>query len=235
VSIRGSTSPLRFLRVFASSRETNSPRLGTATLVTSNLLILAASNVLFPLILAASNVLFPFCAVSTAKLMCSTNTLPLFVDRSSGIWRRLLIMPFNRPVTTEEKINGMDKSDYWLNQGELPGIFMWALSGLRRLQRQGAFSESVVCNDAIAEHRAECNPTADWLLNTYAKSDGGTIEKTQMFKNYFDFFKQSNEKPLTRSAFFKEVRRVFKGVKDQRGERKGTDRRRLMTGISRID
>jgi putative DNA primase/helicase len=224
VSIRGSTSPLRFLRVFASSRETNSPRLGTATLVTSNLLILAASNVLFP-----------FCAVSTAKLMCSTNTLPLFVDRSSGIWRRLLIMPFNRPVTTEEKINGMDKSDYWLNQGELPGIFMWALSGLRRLQRQGAFSESVVCNDAIAEHRAECNPTADWLLDTYAKSDGGTIEKTQMFKNYFDFFKQSNEKPLTRSAFFKEVRRVFKGVKDQRGERKGTDRRRLMTGISRID
>ncbi|MFN9041343.1 MAG: hypothetical protein ACK5YO_33950, partial [Planctomyces sp.] len=51
VSIRGSTSPLRFpsrLRVFASSRETNSPRLGTATPVTSNLLILAASNVLFP-------------------------------------------------------------------------------------------------------------------------------------------------------------------------------------------
>lgn len=177
----------------------------------------------------------PFCAVSTAKLMCSTNTLPLFVDRSSGIWRRLLIMPFNRPVTTEEKINGMDKSDYWLNQGELPGIFMWALSGLRRLQRQGAFSESVVCNDAIAEHRAECNPTADWLLDTYTKSDGGTIEKTQMFKNYFEFFKQSNEKPLTRSAFFKEVRRVFKGVKEQRGERKGTDRRRLIIGISRID
>ncbi|MFN5904697.1 MAG: hypothetical protein ACK5A3_01490, partial [Planctomyces sp.] len=51
VSIRGSTSPLRFpsrLRVFASSRETNSQRLGTATPVTSNLLILAASNVLFP-------------------------------------------------------------------------------------------------------------------------------------------------------------------------------------------
>jgi hypothetical protein len=33
---------------FASSRETNSQRLGTATPVTSNLLILAASNVLFP-------------------------------------------------------------------------------------------------------------------------------------------------------------------------------------------
>ncbi|MFN6025559.1 MAG: hypothetical protein ACK49E_15495 [Planctomyces sp.] len=48
VSIRGSTSPLRSLRVFASSRETNSQRLGTATPVTSNLLILAASNVLFP-------------------------------------------------------------------------------------------------------------------------------------------------------------------------------------------
>ena len=45
VSIRGSTSPLRFLRVFASSRETNSPRHSTATLVISNLLILAASNV----------------------------------------------------------------------------------------------------------------------------------------------------------------------------------------------
>jgi hypothetical protein len=40
--------PCVSLRVFASSRETNSPRLGTATLVTSNLLILAASNVLFP-------------------------------------------------------------------------------------------------------------------------------------------------------------------------------------------
>ena len=36
------------LRVFASSRETNSPRHSTATLVISNLRILAASNVLFP-------------------------------------------------------------------------------------------------------------------------------------------------------------------------------------------
>lgn len=176
----------------------------------------------------------PFSAVSTAKLIFSTNTLPQFADRSSGIWRRLLIMPFNRPVTTEEKINGMDKPDYWLKHGELPGIFMWALSGLQRLQRREAFSESVACNDAVAEHRAECNPTADWLLNTYTKSDCGTIEKGNMFADYGNFCKQSNEVPLSQSEFFKEVRRLFGGL-DERKERKGRERRRLLVGIIRID
>ena len=39
-----------------------------------------------------------FSAKPTAKVMIATNELPCFTDRSQGVWRRLLLAPFNRSI-----------------------------------------------------------------------------------------------------------------------------------------
>jgi P4 family phage/plasmid primase-like protien len=174
-----------------------------------------------------------FSAVSTAKLIFSTNTLPQFCDRSSGLWRRLIIIPFNRTVTAEEKVRGMDTPAWWVQKGEMPGIFIWALRGLQRLLRNRLFTESEVCNAAITAHRQECNTALSWLNNEYELHESGEVEKEGMYSRYVEHCRQSGLKPLSNVQFFKEVRKAF-GTLDERRDRRNLKRVRVLIGIRPI-
>ncbi len=77
-------------------------------------------------------------AQPTARLVIAANNRPRFSDRSSGIWRRMLLVPWNVKITADQRIAGMDKPDWWVTAGELPGIFWWAVLGLARLRESGA-------------------------------------------------------------------------------------------------
>jgi len=76
----------------------------------------------------------------TARLTFSMNILPRFVDRSNGIWRRLLVVPWDQTIPIEERKREFLNEKYWQESGELPGIYMWALEGLKRLRTQKAFT-----------------------------------------------------------------------------------------------
>src|SRR5205814_4102 len=68
----------------------------------------------------------PVEAMPTARLVLATNNRPRFSDKSDGVWRRMLLIPFQVQITAEERVYGMDKPDWWIEKGELPGIFNWA-------------------------------------------------------------------------------------------------------------
>jgi len=176
----------------------------------------------------------PFTAVSTAKLIFSTNTLPQFYDRSSGLWRRLIIMPFNRQVSESEKITGMDSPLWWLKKGELPGIFMWALRGLRRLRLCGSFTQSEVCNAAVRDHRRECNTALSWITSEYERSEFGEVEKSAMYSEYAEHCRRSGLKALGVVQFAKEVRKAFGPLPEEK-RRNGNHRFRVLVGIDRSD
>ncbi|MBF0432570.1 MAG: hypothetical protein HQK83_14895, partial [Fibrobacteria bacterium] len=72
-----------------------------------------------------------FTGVPTAKLVFGTNQVPRFYDKSRGIWRRLLLLPFDIVIPDEQQDKQLPKH---LIQTELPGIFNWALEGLQRLR-----------------------------------------------------------------------------------------------------
>src|SRR5262249_2891693 len=56
----------------------------------------------------------PFTARPTARLVLSTNNVPRFADKTEGVWRRLLLVPFNRRVSDAERVPGLDKPEWWL-------------------------------------------------------------------------------------------------------------------------
>ena len=85
----------------------------------------------------------------TARLMISCNNLPRFSDRSDGVWRRMLLIPWRVQIDKNRRIKGMDKTDWWQESGELPGIFNWAIAGLHRLRAQKAFSDQPVMEEAL--------------------------------------------------------------------------------------
>ncbi|MEX2025863.1 MAG: phage/plasmid primase, P4 family, partial [Pirellulaceae bacterium] len=73
----------------------------------------------------------------TARLIMAVNNRPRFSDRSDGVWRRMLLVPWRIQIGQEERIPNMDKPWWWERQGELPGMLLWAIRGLARLRQQG--------------------------------------------------------------------------------------------------
>lgn len=175
----------------------------------------------------------PISYPATARLTFSCNSLPRFSDRSEGVWRRLITMPFNVQIPEAEKNKAMVKSEYWLD--EAPGLFNWALEGLRRLRRQKRFTESEVCRTEHERFKLECNPCREFLLERYTKDEDGRLLKDDVYGSYSKWCKDNGHQPLGHSQFAKEVKRVL-GAEPKRMRFTKSTRRQYFVGISkRVD
>ena len=96
----------------------------------------------------------PFSARATARIIIATNVRPPFRDRSDGIWRRLVLLPF--PVTIPEEQQNKHLADEL--KAELPGILNWAIEGSNRLRQQRGFTEPPVSREVKQDYQLESNP-----------------------------------------------------------------------------
>ena len=90
----------------------------------------------------------------TARLVCATNQLPKFGDRSEGIWRRLIVLPCNAVIARDQQDRELAKK---LCE-EMPGILNWALEGLCRLRGRGRFKVPDASKKAAQGHRQDSHP-----------------------------------------------------------------------------
>lgn len=151
----------------------------------------------------------PIDATPTARLMIATNNRPRFSDRSSGIWRRMLFVPFQVTITDAERIFGMDKVEWWQHSGELPGIFNWAIAGLHRLRETGKFTEPKLCKEAVDDYRLETNPARAFLSEHYCEVETCRVPAKELYSEYQKWCRESGHHPLADRAFGKEVKRCF--------------------------
>ena len=158
----------------------------------------------------------------TARLMIATNNRPRFSDKSSGIWRRMLLIPFTREIPPEERVAGMDKPDWWAEQKELSGIFNWALEGLQRLRSDGRFTIPEICRTAIEEYRLDINPARSFLVDRYrqAATEDQFINVLEVYEAYSKYCEAYGHRRLAAPTFGKEVFRCFPEVtKVKRGSK----------------
>lgn len=101
----------------------------------------------------------PFILYPTVKLWWSMNRLPAVADTSHGFWRRVKIIPFNRLFDTDEKILNLTE----MLQPELPGIFNWAIQGLRRLKQSGTFTIPTQVAEFTKEYQEESNVVLSFI------------------------------------------------------------------------
>ncbi|MHB1778039.1 MAG: DNA primase family protein [Acidimicrobiales bacterium] len=106
----------------------------------------------------------PLQAEPTLKFVFSTNALPWFKDKTNGIWRRLIVVPFTFALQSDEEADPNLRPK--LRQ-ELPGILNWALRGLTRLLKQGHFTHCKVCAAAAAKHREHCSPVLQFIKDHF--------------------------------------------------------------------
>lgn len=153
----------------------------------------------------------PISARPTAKLMAAWNTRPRIRDKSRGLWRRMLLVPFNRKIPESRRIFGMDKPGWWIESGEAPGILLWALVGLHRLMKQKGFSNSEVVDAAMNEYREESNPAIEFF-ESFQESEDSSIDSGRAYDLYNYWCRKNGCKPLGHTQFGKELKRFFPGV-----------------------
>jgi len=163
----------------------------------------------------------PIEATPTARLMLSANVRPRFADKSSGLWRRMILMPWRICIPEGERVIGMDKVEWWERSGELPGIFNWAISGLAQLQDQKGFTRSTVCELAIADYRNEVNPVKGFLLDHYVEgTEFDMIETKHIYDHYKEWSLENGYRPVSDRTLGREITRQFQNaIRERRGPR----------------
>jgi len=170
----------------------------------------------------------PVHAVPTAKIMISTNQLPQFADKSMGLWRRLLFVPFENSYPEHRQNPDLAGE---LSE-ELPGIFNWAFEGLKRLERDGPFVQPAKCRQAIAEYRRNVNPARAFLLDNYvAGFEYEGLPSQEVYNSYVTWCGNNGYRPMNDCNFGKEVKRTFPGITKERN-RSGGRLISIYTGIA---
>lgn len=140
----------------------------------------------------------PFTAYPTAKLMIVTNHLPAFKDTSDGVWRRLLIAPFDQVIPEDKRVRGLSRK---IIETEMPGVLKWALEGARKVEKYG-FIVPEICKDIVENYRREAVP------------------EMAFFEEHFevepDFAAEGVRCDLVRSAYERWCKQQGIGIKSQK-------------------
>lgn len=120
----------------------------------------------------------------TVKLILAMNNLPSTRDKSNGFYRRLSILKFN--VTFSEA--NRDENLKVKLRKELPGIFLWAIEGLKRLRKNKfKFSYCESMEQALEEYKTEQNPMIEFFEDSIEEEPSHTVRSNN--KSIYETFK----------------------------------------------
>lgn len=173
----------------------------------------------------------PFMANPAARLTFCTNELPQFRDRSSGLWRRMICIPFEVQIPPNKRKTEFLEGKWWVQTGEMPGVLNWALRGLIRLLERGTFVEPDICVAFKENYKEEVNPTGTFF-EEHCYSDKDTrIGTTELYRHYKMFMQDIGQQQLTPAQFAEEVRRRFSSKKTKNAVVYNGGRERVWLGI----
>lgn len=163
-----------------------------------------------------------------ARHVFACNQLPIFGDRSEGLWDRMIIVPFEQRIRNTEKMI-LDFDETLVD--ELPGILNFALIGLAKLRRLDRFPEPAACLQAKMEHRDRCDQDSLWIRENLVRDDNivtGKCFVSTVYDSYRKFLAANGLFQRTAVTFQDLVAKVF-GIKATPVSR--TDRRRQFVGL----
>lgn len=178
----------------------------------------------------------PFKLKNKATLIFTCNEMPTFKDKSGGIARRLVIIPFDNKVKKvdpkiDEKLSSENAKSYLLKL---------AIEGMKRIVSNGGMSYSKTIEDITNKYLTENDSVLSFIY--HKESEGKTIEGMTVdtvHLQYQMYCEDNGLKPLGKivmgrrinSAGYESVRKTYKGKKrtvyvktGQDNERNGQDR-----------
>ena len=130
------------------------------------------------------------------KLWLSFNNRPSVRGQDEGIWRRLLLVPFDVVIPRPER----DRRLVAKLKAEASGILNWALDGYRLWAESGlAVPEAV--RAATDEYRLDSDPVGQFLQAAVGELKGGAVRARVLYSAYAKWCRENAVKPFSETAF----------------------------------
>lgn len=142
----------------------------------------------------------PITLKNTATLIFTANEPPVFKDKSDGIGRRLVIIPFENKVkqriyNLDELLSTDNAKSYLLNLG---------LQGIKRIHdNKLEMSESETITGATKQYYLD-NDSVLAYLNDYPAIEGNAV--STIYEAYEEYCEDGNLKPFTRAKFTRRIK-----------------------------
>lgn len=161
----------------------------------------------------------------TAKIIVATNVFPEVQDVSEALWKRFIVVPMNVVIPDHEidlSLLGSEKPD-WPLRRELPGIFNWAIEGLKRLYKQGGFTTSQQFVQAKHHVRIE-NCSVAQFVDERCEASSGSEPTRRFMHEYQCFCENQGLKARSSSQVGRILKKLMPGVEKKRlGDRGGRE------------
>ena len=142
----------------------------------------------------------PITLKNTATLIFTANEPPVFKDKSQGIGRRLVIIPFDNVV--KERIYNLD--DLLSSDNAKSYLLNLALGGIKRiLDNKLEMSDSKTIEDATKQYYLD-NDSVLAYLNDYGDIDGNPV--SSVYEAYTDYCEDSNLKAVSLNKFSRRLK-----------------------------
>lgn len=114
------------------------------------------------------------------KLVLVTNHKPTIRGTDDGIWRRVVLVPFNVTIPAERRDKGLqDKL-----RAEMPGILAWAIEGHRLWKAQGLTKQPREIERASLAYRADSDTIGRWIDECVTLDAGSFTPNADVRKSY---------------------------------------------------
>lgn len=163
------------------------------------------------------------------RMIFSTNVLPRFVDTTKGIWRRLMLIPFEAEVPAER----IDPYLLERLREELPGILLWTLEGVVRLAQDGNFTRCKHIEKRTRDYKIYCFPIFAFLDEC---TDAGTsphhnVAAGRLYAEYRRWCRAAGlTKPKPIKGFLTDIETFAPGVKLAK-QKPGTEHITIVKGL----
>ncbi len=144
----------------------------------------------------------------------AANTLPRVADRSEAVWRRWIVLTFNRRFERQPSAGQPAAKNDLAEEvlaTDIPGILAWAMHGLARLMARKAYTIPKSSREALVAWRKDSNPVElfvdDEVLFVPAASTLGKL----FYGRYTSWCLENGFKhPFSHPTFSKELLKVVR-------------------------
>jgi len=176
---------------------------------------------------------------NNAKFVFAANDVPATQDRSHGLFRRLIIAPFNKRFELGDNADP-DILDKIIP--EASGIFNRCLKAYKAVTIKGDFTECHAIATAVEEYRETVDRVGTWIKdnihwNGSWKETDPCIRVEDAFERFFSYAKKNEEETCSRHQFTRHMRRVMDhwGERYVRSRNGGGERDYVVRGASFMD
>lgn len=146
------------------------------------------------------------------KIWLATNHKPIIRGNDSGIWRRIISIPFNYKVPKEKR----NKSLIYDLEQEIPQILAWAIQGCLMWQKEGLDLPQVI-QESNKQYQNEMDIITTFLEDHAEESVGEFANANELYEEYIKWAKASNEYMMSSTIFGKEMSKRYEKVRKAYG------------------